>query len=114
MNTLIEIKEQTIGQETVQTVNARELYAFLEVNVRFNDWIARQIEEYFFKENQNFVSFTQKRVKPNAPQENQGVMSFGKNLSKPKGGRPSIEYHLTLDIAKELSMVESNEKKGQT
>ncbi len=37
MNTLIEIKEQAIGQETVQTVNARELHAFLDVNIRFND-----------------------------------------------------------------------------
>ncbi|MET3559857.1 phage anti-repressor protein [Bartonella japonica] len=35
-------------------------------------------------------------------------MSF--NLVKPKGSRPSIEYHLTLDMAKKLSMVERNEK----
>ncbi|WP_375707634.1 antA/AntB antirepressor family protein [Bartonella sp. AA1HLJMS] len=94
MNTLIEITEQIIDQETVQTVNARELHTFLDVNIRFNDWISRRIEEYSFQENQDFVSFTQKRVKP-------------------KGGRPSIEYHLTLDMAKELSMVERNEKGRQ-
>ncbi|WP_455475712.1 antA/AntB antirepressor family protein [Bartonella sp. B17] len=91
---LIPISEQAIGQEIVQTVNARELYNFLEANVRFNDWIIRRIEEYNFKENQDFVSFTQKRVKP-------------------QGGRPSIEYHLTLDMAKELAMVERNEKGKQ-
>ncbi|WP_273755814.1 MULTISPECIES: antA/AntB antirepressor family protein [unclassified Bartonella] len=113
MNTLIEIKEQIIGQETVQTVNARELHTFLEVNIRFNDWISRRIEEYSFQENQDFVSFTQKRVKPNTFQENQGVVSFTKNLVKPKGGRPSTEYHITLDMAKELSMVERNEKGRQ-
>ncbi|WP_375626493.1 antA/AntB antirepressor family protein [Bartonella sp. MU37NMGALS] len=94
MNTLIEIKEQIIGQETVQTVNARELHTFLEVNIRFNDWISRRIEEYSFQKNQDFVSFT-------------------KNLVKPKGGRPSTEYHITLDMAKELSMVERNEKGRQ-
>ncbi|EJF85332.1 phage antirepressor Ant [Candidatus Bartonella washoeensis] len=94
MNTLIKITEQMIDQETVQTVNARELHTFLEVNVRFNDWIARRIEEYDFQENQDFMSFTQKRVKP-------------------KSGRPSTEYHLTLDMAKELSMVERNEKGRQ-
>ncbi|WP_375657105.1 antA/AntB antirepressor family protein [Bartonella sp. CM120XJJH] len=94
MNTLIEITEQIIDQETVQTVNARELHTFLDVNIRFNDWISRRIEEYSFQENQDFVSFTQKRVKP-------------------KGGRPSIEYHITLDMAKELSMVERNEKGRQ-
>ncbi|WP_375668743.1 MULTISPECIES: antA/AntB antirepressor family protein [unclassified Bartonella] len=113
MNTLIEIKEQIIGQETVQTVNARELHTFLEVNIRFNDWISRRIEEYSFQKNQGFVSFTQKRVKPNTFQENQGVVSFTKNLVKPKGGRPSTEYHITLDMAKELSMVERNEKGRQ-
>ncbi|WP_375655604.1 antA/AntB antirepressor family protein [Bartonella sp. AA83SXKL] len=94
MNTLIEITEQIIDQETVQTVNARELHTFLDVNIRFNDWISRRIEEYSFQENQDFVSFTQKRVKP-------------------KGGRPSTEYHITLDMAKELSMVERNEKGRQ-
>ncbi|WP_375618936.1 MULTISPECIES: antA/AntB antirepressor family protein [unclassified Bartonella] len=113
MNTLIKITEQTIGKETVQAVNARELHTFLEVNIRFNDWISRRVEEYSFQENQDFVSFTQKRVKPNASQENQGFVSFGKNLPKPKGGRPSTEYHLTLDMAKELSMVERNEKGRQ-
>lgn len=36
------------------------------------------------------------------------------NLSKtPTGGRPTTEYHITLDMAKELSMVESNAKGKQ-
>ncbi|MBB4076619.1 phage anti-repressor protein [Bartonella fuyuanensis] len=95
MNTLIKISEQVIDQQTVQTVNARELHTFLEVNIRFNDWISRRIEEYSFQENQDFVS-------------------FGKNLPQPKSGRLSTEYHITLDMAKELSMVERNEKGRQT
>ncbi|AGF76195.1 phage antirepressor Ant [Bartonella vinsonii] len=94
MNILIKITEQTIDQETVQTVDARELHKFLEVNIRFNDWISRRIGEYSFQENQDFVS-------------------FGKNLPKHKGGRPSTEYYITLDMAKELSMVERNEKGRQ-
>ncbi|WP_375620505.1 MULTISPECIES: antA/AntB antirepressor family protein [unclassified Bartonella] len=113
MNTLIEIKELTIDQEIVQTVNARELHTFLKVTSRFNDWIINRIKEYGFLENKDFVSFTKNLVKPNASQENQGFVSFGKNLPKPKGGRPSTEYHLTLDMAKELSMVERNEKGRQ-
>ncbi|WP_375702195.1 antA/AntB antirepressor family protein [Bartonella sp. AA89HNZF] len=94
MNTLIKITEQTIDQETVQTVNARELYTFLEVNSNFRDWIKNRIKEYGFLENKDFIS-------------------FAKNLAKPKGGRPSTEYHITLDMAKELSMVERNEKGRQ-
>ncbi|WP_375634171.1 MULTISPECIES: antA/AntB antirepressor family protein [unclassified Bartonella] len=94
MNTLIKITEQTIDQETVQAVNARELHMFLKVTSRFNDWIINRIKEYGFLENKDFVSFT-------------------KNLVKPKSGRPSTEYHITLDMAKELSMVERNEKGRQ-
>ncbi|WP_413154871.1 antA/AntB antirepressor family protein [Bartonella sp. cb54] len=94
MNTLIEITEQAIGQETVQAINARELHTFLEVKSEFRNWIKNRIEEYAFSENQDFIS-------------------FGKNLPKPSGGRPSMEYHITLDMAKELSMVERNEKGRQ-
>ncbi|WP_273758684.1 antA/AntB antirepressor family protein [Bartonella sp. AU55XJBT] len=92
--TLIKISEQTVGQEIVQTVSARELHVFLKITSRFNDWIINRIKEYDFQENQDFVSFT-------------------KNLVKPKSGRPSTEYCLTLDMAKELSMVERNEKGRQ-
>ncbi len=63
MNTLIKISEKVIDQETVQTVNAHGLHMFLDINIRFNDWISRRIEEYSFQENQDFVSFTQKKSK---------------------------------------------------
>jgi anti-repressor protein len=72
-------------------VDARELHEFLEVQTRFNDWIALRISKYGFIENQDYIGFTE-------------------NLVKPSGGRPAIEYGLTLDMAKELSMVENNEK----
>lgn len=35
-------------------------------------------------------------------------MRYLENSKKPLGGRPSIEYALSLDMAKELSMVERN------
>ncbi|WP_273721093.1 MULTISPECIES: antA/AntB antirepressor family protein [unclassified Bartonella] len=89
MNTLIEIKEQIIDQETVQTVNARDLHAFLEITSKFADWIKNRIKECNFRENIDFIGFS-------------------KNLEK--GGRPSIEYYLTLDMAKHLSMIERNDK----
>ncbi|WP_254493840.1 antA/AntB antirepressor family protein [Bartonella sp. B1099] len=113
MNTLIKITEQTIDQETVQTVNARELHAFLEVKSNFRDWIKNRIEEYGFLENKDFISFAKILAKPNTSQENQDFVSFTQKRVKPKGGRPSTEYHLTLDMAKELSMVERNEKGRQ-
>ena len=91
MNELIKLQSQTINGNAVETVNARELHTFLEVQTRFNDWIAARINEYEFIENQDFVSFTGNSVKP-------------------KGGRPSREYYITLDMAKELAMIENNEQ----
>ena len=94
MNELISLTQSAINGELQQTVNARELHAFLEVQTRFNDWIAARIDEYEFIENQDFVSFTENPVKP-------------------QGGRPSKEYQISLDMAKELAMVERNEKGKQ-
>ena len=91
MTQLIPLHSQTIDGNAVETVNARELHAFLEVQTRFNDWIKNRIEQYDFVENQDFTTVT-------------------KNLEN--GGR-SIEYHTTLDMAKELSMVERTEKGKQ-
>ncbi|WP_404977306.1 antA/AntB antirepressor family protein [Bartonella sp. AU18XJBT] len=91
MNTLIEIREQVIDQETVQTVNARDLHAFLEIKSEFRNWIKNRINKYNLLENQDYLVFT----------------NFGENL---QGGRPSKDYHLTLSVAKELSMLENNKK----
>ena len=68
-----------------QTPYTHELHAFLEVRTRFNDWIAARISEYDFVENQDFVNFTENPVKI-------------------QRGRPSQEYYITLDMAKELAM----------
>lgn len=88
----IQIHSGNINGEQIQTVNARDLHAFLEVRSRFNDWFASRVKDYGFVENLDFVAFTEKSVKPHS------------------GGRPSREYHISLDMAKELSMVERTPK----
>ena len=55
MNELIPLHSQTIDGNAVETVSARELHAFLEVQTRFNDWIKNRIGDYDFVENQDFV-----------------------------------------------------------
>jgi hypothetical protein len=37
-------------------------------------------------------------------------VSFRENSQKPKGGRPRVDFHITLGMAKELAMVERNEQ----
>jgi len=48
MKNIIKIQTQQIGTEKVNSVNAREIHEYLEVNTRFNDWINRAIEKYDF------------------------------------------------------------------
>ncbi len=96
MNTLIEIKEQAIDKEIVQTVNARDLHAFLEAKRDFSNWIKDRITRYNFIEGQDFIK-TQDLRSPNlASAKSRAVIA--------------INYYLTLDRAKELSMLENNQK----
>lgn len=85
---LIPVVKAIIGDDEVHAVNAKLLHSFLEVKSRFNDWIDRRIKEYGFIMDLDFYSF----------------------LSKSTGGRKATEYILSFDMAKELSMVENNDK----
>lgn len=92
MHEIIKLTAQTIGGEIQQTVNARELHAFLEVGKDFSNWIKDRIEKYGFLENIDYVKFSP-------------------NLAKtPNGGRPSVEYYISLSMGKELGMVERSDK----
>lgn len=94
MNELIKLGSSKVGEGEVQTVNARDLHAFLEVGKDFSTWIKDRIEQYGFVENQDFVC---------SP-----IL-----VSEGRGGHNRKDYHLTLDMAKELAMVERNEKGKQ-
>ena len=89
MNELISLTQSAINGELQQTVNARELYAFLESKQDFSTWIKNRIEKYGFVENQDFVRFHKKMEANNATM---------------------IEYHISIDMAKEVAMIENNEK----
>ena len=90
MNELIKIEEH----DGRQAVSARELHSFLGSKKDFSNWIKHRIEKYGLIENVDYVSFTQ-MGEPNK-------QTFNPN--------PKIEYALTIDAAKELSMVEGNEQ----
>jgi len=91
MQDLIRITRTEIAETTVPTVNGRDLHAFLEVQHQFRDWIKNRIEEYGFEEGKDFREI----------------------FSESTGGRPSKDYALSVDMAKELSMVERTAKGKQ-
>lgn len=72
-------------------INARELHKELENKRKFADWIKQRIEQYGFVENEEFI-------------KHHNFVTVG-NLK-----RPQIDYFITIDMAKELCMVENNEK----
>ncbi|EED0004495.1 antA/AntB antirepressor family protein [Escherichia coli] len=93
---LIPVFNGTIDNETTLFCNARDLHAFLEVGKDFSTWIRIRISEYEFTENQDFI------LLPKTGEQRKG-----------RGGHNRKDYHLTLDTAKELAMVERNEKGRQ-
>ncbi len=92
---LIPVFDGTINNEPTLLCNARELHAFLEVGKRFASWITERLTEYGFIANQDYVIASQNRE------------------ANMRGGHNRKDYHLTLDTAKELAMVERNEKGRQ-
>lgn len=89
MKDLLQISTSTIGAENVNSVNAREIHTYLEVKTRFNDWIQRAIEKYDFEENIDYSKMS-------------------------NGTSRGIDYIVTLDMAKELAMLENNPKGKET
>lgn len=75
----------------VQAVMGRDLHKFLEVGTAYSRWIERLIEKYGFVAGQDFMP----------------------KMAESTGGRPSEDHILTMDMAKELSMVQNNERGRQ-
>lgn len=85
-----------VGAVAIQTVDARELHAFLEVGRDFTTWIKSRIETYDFERGRDYETF-----------EDLSSPNPGSAKSRPQR---TTEYALTLDMAKELGMVENNER----
>lgn len=70
-----------------KTVNARDLHTYLKSKQEFSTWIKKRVKDYDFIDGQDFVT--------NDKKNNRQILK---------------EYHISLDMAKELSMVERNDK----
>lgn len=79
MNELININADT------QTISARDLHEKLNIGTRFNDWFLRMCE-YGFEEGKDFYSKMSKTLET--------------------GGRPSTDYDISVDMAKQICMIQ--------
>lgn len=100
---LIPLVPQVIHGMKQETVDARELHAFLEVGRRFATWICGRIEEYGFQEDQDYTILRFPKL---------GTTHID-NPTRSSSFNVRIEYYLTLSMAKELCMVERNERGRQ-
>lgn len=71
---------------TNPTVLGRDLHAALGVNTAYNDWFPRMCA-YGFIEGRDFYSF----------------------LSESHGGRPAVNHHITVNMAKEICMIQRSD-----
>ncbi|ACD25002.1 phage antirepressor Ant [Clostridium botulinum] len=71
-----------------QLVSGKELHQFLEVGRDFSTWIKERIKKYDFIENNDFTVL----------------------VTTPQNGGVAKDYIVTIEMAKELSMVENNSK----
>jgi anti-repressor protein len=90
MEELIKITEQ----DGRQAVSARELHQFLDSKQEFANWIKNRIDKYGFVEGQDFCS-------------------FDNSIKRETGATIRKEYAISIDMAKELCMIENNERGKQ-
>ena len=93
MKDLIKITTNDKGQ---QLVSGRELHEFLEIRTKYKDWFPRMVE-YGFEEGIDFVMVAQKRAT--------------NNLKNPV--TTVIDHAISIDMAKEISMIQRTEKGKQ-
>ncbi len=85
---MTELIKVTVQEDGRRAVSARELYDYLNVGTEFVKWINRMFE-YGFEEGRDYA------------------MVIVKNDGNSKGGRSTlIDYALTLDCAKHISMIQ--------
>lgn len=84
MNELIPIQTK---QQMEPVISGRDLYDFLEIKDNYTDWFKR-MTGYGFEEGKDFIGISREST----------------------GGRPSIDHALKLDTAKEISMIQRNER----
>lgn len=83
MNDIIKVNYDNADRPTV---SGRELHEALGIKTAYKDWFPRMCE-YGFTEGKDFRS----------------------NLSESTGGRPSTDHTISLDMAKELCMIQRSE-----
>jgi phage anti-repressor protein len=97
MQDILKIENRALDGAQIQTINARDLHAFLEIGKDFSNWIKAQIERARLVQDRDFVKET-------------SIAQKGDSGNQRLSGKEKVEYHLTLDAAKHIGMMSGTEK----
>lgn len=86
----------SIGGIEQTCVDARFLHAYLQSARQFTDWMNDRLQKYGFEEGSDFECVSQK--------------SETQRANGQRGATVKKDYRISLDMAKELSMVENNDR----
>ncbi|MCO6528725.1 MAG: antA/AntB antirepressor family protein [Lactobacillus sp.] len=89
-----ELIKTTVDENGKIAVSGRELYKFLEIETQYTKWFSRMCE-YGFSENIDYLAISQKRL---TAQGNETTFT---------------DHIMTIDMAKEISMIQRNDKGKQ-
>lgn len=98
----INVIQKTINDEKKRFVNARELHKWLKSKRQFADWIKNRIEKYDFVENIDYC--TVHKIVNGTKTRSDGLLIDAKT-----GRVIPMDYILTIDMAKEIAMLENND-----
>jgi anti-repressor protein len=87
----IEISKNKIGEENIDSVNARDLHKSLEITKDFSTWVQAQIKRAGLSENIDYVIFTEK-------------------VTAGAGSTNKIHYILKAESAKHIAMMSQGNK----
>jgi len=112
---VMKVLVNVIEKDNKQSVNARDLHTALWVKKDFSNWIKGRIEKYGFESGEDFVRISGETIEvitDQNPEKDEEQLCSPNLASKTdmRGGHNIVEYILTMQTAKELAMVENNEK----
>ncbi|MCX8655542.1 antA/AntB antirepressor family protein [Gilliamella sp. B2894] len=105
-NNLVPVTETQLNGKLQQTVSAKALHNYLKVGNDSSTWIKGRIKEYGLIKNDDFLIFDSSEFRNQSTNNEQQI----KWTTRRGGDRKSTDYILTIGTAKELAMIENNEK----
>jgi len=106
---MVDIIKHHIGNESVNSVSARELHLELGVKKKFSDWIKAQIKRGLFEEDLDFIVVWHDPQKGIVKSDKEIKAKFSNIQQAVRNGWKS-DYILTLDTAKEMAMMSGTAK----